>query len=58
MENQLKILEKCLDKYDNLSKNNAIKNELDAIYGHITEGILLEANANGMDIMKNQQNSF
>ena len=37
MENQLKILEKCLDKDDNLSKYNAIKNELDAIYDHITE---------------------
>ena len=58
LENQLKILEKCLDKDDNLSKYNAIKNELDAIYDHITEGILLEANANGMDITKNQQNSF
>ena len=58
LRNQLKILEKCLDKVDNLSKYNAIKNELDAIYDHITEGILLEANANGMDITKNQQNSF
>ena len=39
MENQLKILEKCLDKDDNVSKYNAIKNELDAIYDHITEDI-------------------
>ena len=39
LENQLKILEKCLDKDDNLIKYNAIKNELDAIYDNITEGI-------------------
>ena len=43
MENQLKILEKCLDKDDNLSKYNAIKNELDAIYDHITEGIRIRS---------------
>ena len=36
LENQLNILEKCLDKVDNQSKYNAIKNELDSIYGHIT----------------------
>ena len=40
LENQLKILEKCLDKDDNLSKYNGIKNELDAIYDHIKEGII------------------
>ena len=39
MENQLKIIEKCLDKDDNLSKYNAVKNELDAIHDHIKEGI-------------------
>ena len=39
LENQLKTLEKCLDKYDNLSKYNAVKNQLDAIYDHMTEGI-------------------
>ena len=33
--NQLKTLEKCLDKY----KYNAVKNQLNAIYDHITEGI-------------------
>ena len=43
MENQLKILEKCLDKDDNLSKYNTIKNELDAIYDHITEGIRIRS---------------
>ena len=34
-----KILERFLDKDDNLSKYNAIQNELDAISDHITEGI-------------------
>ena len=44
MENQLKkILEKCLDKDDNLSKYNAIKNELDPIYDHITEVIRIRS---------------
>ena len=37
--NQLKILEKSLDGGDNLSKYNAIKSKLDAIYDHVTEGI-------------------
>ena len=43
MEIQQKILEKCLDYDDNLSKYNAIKNELDAIYNHITEGIRIRS---------------
>ena len=43
LENQLKILEKCLDEDDNLSKYNAIKNELDAIYDHITETIRIRS---------------
>ena len=43
MEIQLKILEKCLDYDDNLSKYNAIKNELYAIYNHITEGIRIRS---------------
>ena len=33
------MLEKCLDEDDNLSKYNAIKNELEVIYDHITKGI-------------------
>ena len=33
----------CLDKDDNVSKDNAIKNELDAIYDHITEGICVRS---------------
>ena len=43
LENQLKIFEKCLDEDDNLSKHNAIKNELDAIYHHITETIRIRS---------------
>ena len=39
MENQLKILEKCLDEDDNPTKYNEIRNELDAFYDHILEGI-------------------
>ena len=38
LQNQLKILAKNLDEDDNLSKYSNIKNELDAIYHHITEG--------------------
>ena len=38
-ENQLKILEKCLDEDDNPTKYNEIRNELDAIYDHILEDI-------------------
>ena len=37
------MLEKCLDKNDNLSKHNAIENELDVIYDHIKEGICLRS---------------
>ena len=44
LENQLeKIFEKCLSKDDNVSKYNAIKNELDPIYDHITEGIRIRS---------------
>ena len=39
LQSQLKILQKSLDEDDNLSKYNSIKNELDASYDHITEGI-------------------
>ena len=34
---------KFLDEDDNLSKYNAIKNELDAIYDHITEFIRIRS---------------
>ena len=43
LENQLKIRKKCLNKDDNLSKYNAIKNELDAIYDNITKGICIRS---------------
>ena len=46
LENQLKILEKNLDGDDHLSKYNNIKNELDAIYNHITEGICIRSKCN------------
>ena len=43
LENQLKIPEKCMGKDDNLRKYNAIKNELDAIYDQITDGIRIRS---------------
>ena len=43
LENQLKTLENCLDEDDNLSYHNEIKNELDAIYDHIKEGIRIRS---------------
>ena len=46
LENQLKILGKNLDDDDNLSKYNNIKNYLDAIYNHITEGIRIRSKCN------------
>ena len=45
LENQLKELEKNLDE-DNLSKYNSIKNELDVIYDHITEGMRIRSKCN------------
>ena len=39
LANQPKILKNGLYEDDNLSKYNSIKNELDSIYNHITEGI-------------------
>ena len=45
-ENQLKILEKNLDEDDNLSRYNNIKNELDAIYDNMTEGICIRSKCN------------
>ena len=43
LENQLEKLEKCLDKEDNLSKYNAIENELDAIHDHITRDVRIRS---------------
>ena len=58
LENQLKILEKCLDKDDNLIKYNAIKNELDAIYDNITEGIRIWSKCEWYKHSEKHQNSF
>ena len=46
LEKQLKILEKNLDEDDNLSEYNNIKNELGAIYDHITEGRRIRSKCN------------
>ena len=43
LENHQKIFEKCLGEDDNLSKYNAIKNKLDEIFDHITEGIRIRS---------------
>ena len=58
MENQLKILEKCLDEDDNLSKYNAIKNELAAIYDHITEGIRIRSKCDWYEHREKSAKSF
>ena len=39
LKSELKKLEISLDHATNLGKYNSIKNELDAIYNHIAEGI-------------------
>ena len=46
LDNQIKIFEKSLDEYDNLSKCNVIKDELDAIYHLITKGIRIRSKCN------------
>ena len=43
LENQQKILEKSLNEDYNLNKCNSTKNEFDAIYGHITEGMRIRS---------------
>ena len=58
LENQLIILEKCLDEDDNISKYNAIKNELDAIYDHITEGIRIRSKCNWYEHSEKSAKSF
>ena len=49
---QLKILEKSLDKDGKLSKYNSIKNELDAIYDHITEDICIRSKCDWYELSK------
>ena len=56
LENQLKILEKNLDEDDNLSKYNNIKNELDAIYNHISEGTHIRSKCNWYE--HNEKSTF
>ena len=58
MENQLKVLEKSLDEDYNLSKYNAIKNKLDAIYDHITEGIRSRSKCEWYEQCKKPKKSF
>ena len=43
LENELKKLDISLDDANNLGKYNSIKNELDAIYDHIAEGIRIRS---------------
>ena len=43
LESELKKLEISLDDANNLGKYNSIKNELDAIYNHIAEGIRIRS---------------
>ena len=57
LESELKKLEISLDDANNLSKYNSIKNELEAIYNHIAEGIRIR-NATGMSTAISQQNIF
>ena len=58
LENQLKILEKNLYEDDNLSKYNNIKNQLDVIYDHITEGMLIRSKCNGYEHSKKSTKFF
>ena len=58
MENQLKILEKCLDEDDNPSRYNAIKIELDAIYDHITKGIRIRSKCDWYEHRKKSTKFF
>ena len=58
MENQLKILEKCLDEDDNSSRYNAIKIELDAIYDHFTKGIRIRSKCDWYEHRKKSTKFF
>ena len=44
------MLQKNLDEDDNLSEYNNIKNELDAIYDHITEGRRIKSKCNWYEL--------
>ena len=56
--NQLKVLEKNLDEDDNLNKYNNIKNELDPIYNHVTEGIHIRSQCNWYEHSKKSAKFF
>ena len=43
LEKQLKILKNSLDEDDKLNTYNSIKNELDAIYDHVTEDMRIRS---------------
>ena len=58
MEKQLKIFEKSLDEDKNLSKYDAIKNELDAIDDQVTESIRIRSKCNWHEHSKNSTKSF
>ena len=58
LKNQLKILEKCLDEDDNLSEYNAIKNESDAIYDHIAEGMSIRSKCDWYEHSENSTKFF
>ena len=58
LENQLKIPKKNLDELDNLSKYNNIKNELDAIYDNITEGIRIRNKCNWYELREKSTKFF
>ena len=57
LENQLKIFDKNLDEDDNLSKCS-IRNELDAIYNYITEGICIRWKCNWYEHSEKSTNFF
>ena len=58
LEKQIKISEKSLDEDDNLSKCNAISNELDATYDHITNDIRIRSKWDWYEHTKSQQKSL
>ena len=58
LESELKKLEISLDDANNLGKYNSIKNELDAIYDHIAEGIRIRSKCEWYDKGKKSTNFF
>ena len=58
LENQSKIPEKSLDEDDNLSKYDAIWNELDAIDDYISEGIRIRSKCDWYEHSEKSINSF